>query len=95
MEAIDFTRFFLAFVLVLGLIGAMAFVLKRYRSSVVSWMGVGKENGGGRLQVVETQYLDAKRRLVLVRRDNVEHLLLLADGRETVVEAGIKKIDER
>ena len=42
-----------------------------------------------RLSVVEARTLDARRQLVLIRRDGVEHLLLLSPNAETVVETGI------
>jgi flagellar protein FliO/FliZ len=44
---------------------------------------------GGRLKVVEVTAIDTRRRLVLVRRDGVEHLLLLGANGETVVETKI------
>lgn len=82
MDTIDPLRFVLAFAFVLSLIGLMAVVMKKYgRGQMFSR---GKE--GGRLDVLEVRYIDARRKLVLVRRDHVEHLLLLADGRELVVE---------
>ena len=34
--------------------------------------------------------LDTRRRLVLVRRDDVEHLILLGAASETVIERNIK-----
>ena len=42
-----------------------------------------------RLRVVEFLPIDHKRRLVLVRRDDREHLLILGAESETVVETGI------
>jgi flagellar protein FliO/FliZ len=42
-----------------------------------------------RLSIVEVSPVDAKRRLVLVRRDGVEHLVLLGATNETVIETGI------
>jgi flagellar protein FliO/FliZ len=49
-------------------------------------LGAGK----GLLGVVEASHIDAKRRLVLIRRDGVEHLLLLGPTSETVIETGIE-----
>lgn len=89
MDTVDPLRFLWAFVFVLGLIGAMGWLLKRY--GMKKWpsqlLHTGPEEG--RIRIVEMRWLDTKRKLVLVRRDRVEHLLLLADGRETVIEAGI------
>jgi flagellar protein FliO/FliZ len=92
MDTVDLPRFILAFMVVLGLIGLLAFVLKRYDG--IAKKLLHDKTGSGRLEVVEMRPLDSKRKLALVRRDGVEHLLLLADGRETVVESGIKR-DER
>ena len=86
MDNVDLGRFLLAFVFVLGLIGLMSALLKRYASSH-KWIGAAQD--GDRLHIVQTRYIDAKRKLVLVRHDDHEHLLLLADGRETVIESAI------
>lgn len=84
MDTIDFPRFILAFVFILGLIGLLGVFLKRYGKSLP-----GKAGAGNRLGVIETVYIDSRRKLVLVKRDNTEHLLLLADGRELVIESNI------
>jgi flagellar protein FliO/FliZ len=88
MEAVDPLRFVFAFLFVVGLIGIMGFAMKRYGRGNGLGM-VARKGEEGRLRVVETRYLDPKRRLVLVRRDDTEHLLLLADGRELVIESGV------
>ncbi len=85
MDLVSGLRFVLALVVVLGLIAALAWILRRYGAGRVT-LGAGK----GRLGVVEASHIDAKRRLVLVRRDGVEHLLLLGPTSETVVETGIE-----
>ncbi len=43
-----------------------------------------------RLGVVETATVDQKRRLLLVRRDDVEHLIIVGGPVDMVVETGIK-----
>jgi hypothetical protein len=45
------------------------------------------------LSIVEVAGIDAKRRLLLVRRDDVEHLILLGGTSEIVVERGITPPD--
>ena len=42
-----------------------------------------------RLGVVDVSPVDQKRQLVLVRRDNVEHLLLIGGNQDVVIESGI------
>lgn len=42
-----------------------------------------------RLHVIEQAVIDAKRRLVLIRRDNVEHLVMTGGPVDIVIESGI------
>lgn len=86
MEFDTYLRFVLALVAVLGLIAGLTWAARRFGLG----NGLGPLKGRPtRLTVVEALTLDAKRRLVLVRRDDREHLLVLGPTGETVVEAGI------
>lgn len=49
----------------------------------------GGRNRQPRLQVLDAAAVDARRRLVLVRRDNIEHLILIGGPTDVVVESGI------
>ena len=84
MDFATLLQFALALVAVLLLIVALGWVLRRYGPG-----GAGPKGSGRRIGVLESASVDAKRRLVLVRRDGVEHLLLLSPSHETVVETGI------
>ena len=84
MEFDTYIRFILVLVFVLGLVFALGWVLKRSGISGSAVAGKGK-----RLGVVETAFLGPKHRLVLVRRDNVEHLVLIGPTYASVVESGI------
>jgi hypothetical protein len=44
---------------------------------------------GQRLGISEYHEIDKSRRLVLIRRDNVEHLLMIGGPQDVVVESGI------
>src|SRR5512137_464912 len=44
---------------------------------------------GQRLGISEYYEIDKSRRLLLVRRDNVEHLILIGGGQDLVIEPGI------
>jgi flagellar protein FliO/FliZ len=79
-----YLRFTLALILVLGLIALLAWLLRRFG------MGV-KMTKGRRLGVVEVQMLGPRHRLMLIRRDEVEHLVVVGPGSETVIESGIKR----
>jgi flagellar protein FliO/FliZ len=69
-----------ALAIVLGLILGLAAILRRYGPQFMAQMTA--QRGKKRLSVVETLVLDPARRLVLVRFDNEERLLLLGEGRE-------------
>lgn len=52
--------------------------------------GRGSEASSSRLAVAEFLEVDKNRRLVLVRRDDVEHLVLIGGGQDVVVESAIR-----
>lgn len=74
---------FLALIVVLWLI--------RRRGGPAPFLKGGK-NRQPRLQVLDATAVDARRRLVLVRRDNVEHLIMIGGPTDIVVESGIGAI---
>ena len=84
MDLSDISRIGFALLAVLALLGLFSLAAKRF-----GFAGASIGRPGRRLQVVESAALDAKRRLVLVRRDGVEHLVLLGVTTETVLEGGI------
>jgi flagellar protein FliO/FliZ len=78
-----YLRFALALILVLGLIVLLAWLLRRF--------GMGlKMTKSRRLGVIEAQMLGPRHRLMLIRRDDVEHLVIVGPSSETVIETGIK-----
>ena len=80
-------RFFLAFLIVLGLIGATAWAVRRFGSGRLG--GASSRGRQPRLAVIDYATVDARRRLILVRRDNVEHLLMIGGPTDVVVEPNI------
>lgn len=86
MELGEYFRTVFALLFVLGLIGLLYVLARQYGSQR---FGLSRLGPGGRLAVVEARSLGARHRLVLVRRDDVEHLLLIGPDRDTVVETGI------
>lgn len=78
-------RFVLAFALVIGLIMLLAAALKKWGGGQAS-LGRGRDK---RLSVLEVTPLDPRRRLVLIRRDDQEHLLLIGGANDVVIETGI------
>jgi flagellar protein FliO/FliZ len=80
-------RFFLAFLIVLGLIGATAWAVRRFGAGRLG--GAGARGRQPRLAVIDYASVDSRRRLILVRRDNIEHLVLIGGPTDVVVEANI------
>jgi len=80
-------RFLLAFLIVLGLIGTAAWAVRRFGSG--RYGGAGPRGRQPRLAVIDHASVDARRRLILIRRDNVEHLLLIGGPTDVVVEPNI------
>ncbi|MBR9973171.1 flagellar biosynthetic protein FliO [Magnetospirillum sulfuroxidans] len=85
MDMANYIRTVAALVLVLGMIVGVLWLLRRFG---VPGM-VPRQPGNRRLGVIETIAVDSRRRLVLVRRDGREHLLLLGAAGDVVIEANI------
>lgn len=79
--------FIFAFVVVLALIGLAAWLVRRFATNR---LGANTQRGRmPRLAVIDAAAVDGRRRLVLVRRDNVEHLLMIGGPTDIVVEPNI------
>ena len=85
----DYFQFLLALIFVLGLIALATALVRRFGLGGALRLSRNAGARGRRLSVVEIAPIDARRRLVLVRRDDVEHLILLGANSEIVVEDGI------
>jgi flagellar protein FliO/FliZ len=71
---------------VLALVGGTAVLARRF--------GLGnrapiRRGGQRRLAILDSTVVDAKRRLILVRRDQTEHLLLVGGANELLIETAI------
>ena len=91
MIELDYSRFVLALIIVVGLIGLFAFVLRR-----VGFGNIRTSSGSGqqrRLTIQEVASIDARRKLILVRRDDTEHLVLLGLSQDLLIESGIPVSD--
>jgi flagellar protein FliO/FliZ len=80
-------RVIFAFSVVCALMAALGGALKYI--SARGFMLPTKEGRARRLKVVESLALDAKRRCVIVRCDEREHLLLLGEKIDSVVETNL------
>lgn len=77
-------RLIAALALVLALMLGLNLFIRRIQGKTMNRLGQKR-----RLSVVEITPLDGRRRLVLLRRDDREHLVILGATGETVVETGI------
>ena len=80
-------QFCLAFLIVLGLIGATAWAVSQFGTRRLE--GRGSRGRQSRLSIVDFASVDRGRRLILIRRDDVEHLLLIGGPTDVVIEPNI------
>ena len=86
MDFSVYSRFLLALALVLALIGVLTWAARRFGLGGQLTPNTGKS---ARLTVVEVKVLDSRRKLVLLRRDACEHLVLLGPTQDLLLESGI------
>jgi flagellar biogenesis protein FliO len=79
-------NFVIAFAFVLLLIGAAAWLVRRFGSTRMDAAARGRQP---RLAVIDSAAVDGSRKLVIIRRDNVEHLLMIGGPSDVVVETNI------
>src|SRR5690242_5410615 len=79
-------RFFIAFLIVLALIGLTAWLVRRFGANRLGTSTRGRQP---RLAVIDAATVDGRRRLVLIRRDNIEHLLMIGGPTDLVAEPNI------
>lgn len=85
----DFARglqIVIAFIVILALIGIFMWVLAKIKGMR---MDTGRRSRQPRLAVMDSTPIDNQRRLVLIRRDTVEHLILVGGETDIVVEQTI------
>jgi flagellar protein FliO/FliZ len=85
----QYLRFAAALIFVLALIGAIAFVARAFGFLVPTH----RKPGERRLSLIEMLSLDPRRRVVLVRRDDREYLILLSPTGETILDGDIEVKD--
>lgn len=90
IDSISILRLVTSFCLVLGLMGALALLLRYLNNR--SFMPVGSKR---RLNVIETLPLDHKRKAMILQCDNRQHLIILGHENETVIETGLESSDDK
>ena len=80
-----------ALVFVLALMGGLALILKKLGLSGA----LPTKSGDKRLKIIEVLPIDGRRKLTIVQRDDVQHLILLGGNEETVIESGFAPLDNK
>lgn len=83
MDVLTVLKFVAALALVLSLIGGCAFIASRL--NLVS--NLTRAGNKRRMEVVESLVLDAKHRMMIVKSDDREHVLLFGPSGDLVVES--------
>lgn len=86
----DYAPAILWTVAALVLLVVVLFIVKLIRSMTFGTFVAGGRNRKTRLAVMDATAVDSHRRLVLVRRDDIEHLLLIGGPTDVVVERDIR-----
>jgi len=89
LDYAHYLQFFFALVFVIGLIGLVAVVMRHYGLGGAIKFGQKFRNGRRRISIVEAIPVDARRRLLLIKRDDVEHLILVGTHQDLLIEDGI------
>ncbi len=85
----DAVKFVVYFLLVLGLIGAAAYLWRQLQFGSLG--AIGPRSRQPRLAVIDHANVDGRRRLILIRRDNTEHLLMIGGPTDIVIEPNINR----
>lgn len=82
-DMLQFIKFAAALLFVLALMGALALAARRFAPGAA--LPAPRKR---RLSIVEVLPLDPRRKAVLIRHDDREHLVILGANAETVIESG-------
>ncbi len=89
MSLFDYLQTVFVFIFVIGLILLFSYLLRKFSTHEFFIKKFGASSART-LNVEEIVAVDARRRLVLVRRGKVRHLLLLGGVNDLVIESDIK-----
>src|SRR6184192_2325338 len=76
-----------AFIVVFGLLALALWLVRRFGGERLA--NATTRGRQPRLAVIDAATVDGRRRLVLIRRDNVEHLLMIGGPTDVVIEPNI------
>lgn len=85
----DILYYLLIMALLAGIVVVGAVFARGYMTGTMPTMQFFGPKPERRLDVIETSNVDGKRRLLLIRRDDVEHLIMTGGPVDVVIETGI------
>jgi flagellar protein FliO/FliZ len=86
MDSGSLAKVALVLVFVVSLIGLLALVARALKLPE-KWSGAGIRSR--RMEVKEVLYIDAKNKVILLRRDEAEHLILIGTNGASMIESNI------
>jgi len=92
IEASPAVTYAIAFASIFVLLSLFALILRKLTRGRSMLSGPGGRTRQPRLGIVDVYDLDRQRQLILLRRDNVEHLLLIGGPNDVVIETNIVRI---
>ena len=87
----DILIYLALFAIVIAVIAVVVWLFKSMLSGTGSAAGGLLRGRGRRLGIQETASIDGRRRLILIRRDDVSHLIMTGGPVDVVIETGIQE----
>src|SRR3954468_13952778 len=93
IEASPLVNYLIAFVVIFAVLALAALAIRRFTGDRLAMNRQDRNRARQpRLGIVDVYDLDRQRQLILLRRDNVEHLLLIGGPNNVVVETNIVRV---
>ena len=85
-----YLQIILALIVVLGMMALLHFILKK-----VNAMQSGIHNKSSRLKIIEERMLDTKNKLIIIRCDAKDYLVILSQNGNTIIDSSITPPKEK
>lgn len=85
-------QFIITLIVVFALIAVVYWLVRRFTGGRFGSIARGRVP---RLAIIDAMAIDNRRRLVLVRRDNAEHLILIGGPSDVLIEGPIRRVSPR
>lgn len=80
-------RAIIALIVVLAAIMLVSYLLRKFSGGAMKFAGKGQ--GGIELDIISAKTIGSRRKLLLIRRDDVAHLMLIGGGSDVLIEQDI------